>query len=117
MTRAGPETRLDHRIVKAVLAEYPGSWVLKVHGGPYQTEGVPDLLFCVHGLLVGMEVKCQGPGESEAHARERTTLTQRVQIARINKAGGIAATVLSPAEGLALVARGLEKRRREDDRG
>lgn len=97
-------------IVKAVHTAYPESWIFKVHGDPYQMSGVPDLLICVRGLLVGAEVKFQRPGESADHARGRATPGQRIQIARINSAGGIAAVVLSPAETLALIERGLTRK-------
>lgn len=103
------ETGLVKQIVKAVRAEYPRAWVFKVHGGPMQMTGVPDLIFCIEGLLVGCEVKFKRPGESVTHARQRTTQNQRVQIQRINRAGGIAGTVISPEEALDLIARGFKK--------
>lgn len=104
-------------IVKAVKTAYPESWIFKVHGDPYQMSGVPDLLICVRGLLVGAEVKFQRPGESADHARSRATPGQRIQIALINAAGGIAAVVLNPVETLALIERGLARRGGRDDEG
>lgn len=96
-------------IVKAVLTTYPGSWVFKVVGSPYQMTGVPDLLICVKGMLAGVEVKFVRPGESPEHARERATPGQRVQIARINAAGGIAGVATSAEEALDIIERGLRK--------
>lgn len=103
------ETGLVAHIWKAVKEKYPSAWLMKVHGGPMQQAGVPDLLMCVNGMLVGAEAKDQKPGESEEHARERATPLQRIQIAQINAAGGIAGVVLTPEEALDLIERGFRK--------
>lgn len=108
------EHLLVREIIREVSRAYPNVWVMKVHGSPYQMAGVPDLLLCVHGLLIGCEVKHRRPGESEAHARGRTTMLQQSQIDQINEAGGAAATVLSAEEALALIERAL--RNREESR-
>lgn len=104
-----PEGRLQRRIIDAIKREHPGSWRFNVVGSPYQMAGVPDILVCVHGLLVGIEVKLPRPGESEQHARDRATAQQRVQIERINRAGGMAGVVLSVDEALDLIGRGLRR--------
>lgn len=39
---AGPESRLQRRIRKALQAEFGGFWY-KVWGGPFQPKGLPDL--------------------------------------------------------------------------
>lgn len=98
-----PETRLVRRIVTAIEDRYPDAWVRKVHGGPYQHAGIPDLLVCVNGKLVGLEVKHQKPGESEGHARGRATELQRAEIKAMYEAGAIAGVVLSVEEALELV--------------
>ena len=86
----GNETQVVAAIKRRILKVWPGSWVLKVAGGPYQEPGVPDLLVCVQGQFIGLEVKHQKPGESRQHAHE--------QIRRIWKAGGTADVVLDPDE-------------------
>jgi len=91
----GPESVLVRSIVQAILREHPDAWVFKVHGSPYQMAGVPDLLVCIHGRLVAIEVKMPRPGESLAAALDRATPGQRHQIARIRKAGGSAGVVTS----------------------
>lgn len=98
-----PETRLVHQIVKAITDKYPDAWCLKVAGGPYQRSGVPDLLVCVNGRLVGLEAKCRRPGESGGHARGRATVIQMAEIGRMCTAGAIVGVVLSPEEALELV--------------
>lgn len=103
------ETQLVNAITKRVKKVYPGSWVFKVHGGPMQVTGIPDLLIIVNGLLVAAEVKHQKPGESLAHARDRATPGQRVQIGKINAAGAVAGVVTSADETLALIAQAFKK--------
>jgi hypothetical protein len=107
------ETGLTGAIVRAIKKRHPGCWVVKIAGGPYQESGIPDLLVCVRGLLVGIEVKFQRPGESQDHALGRTTPGQHVQIMRINRAGGSAATVTSVKDALALIEYGLAQREKE----
>jgi hypothetical protein len=109
MSRAVNETGLVHAIGKAVKKHYPGALIYKIHGGPMQETGIPDLLICIQGLFIGAEVKHQKPGESEQHARDRATPSQRMQIMRINAAGGMAGVVLSVEETLDLIRRAFEK--------
>lgn len=97
------ETALGREIVKAVLTEYPGTWFLKVHGSPYQPVGVPDLLFCIRGRFVALEVKHQKPGESREHAAQRATEAQLAQIRGIRQAGGGAEVVCSAEEALHVI--------------
>lgn len=100
---SGPETTLVRNIRTAILREYPNAWIFKVHGSPYQTVGTPDLLVCVAGRLVGMEVKAQRPGESAEHALGRVTPAQHAQIGEILASGGVAGPVLSVADALDLI--------------
>lgn len=97
------ETALVGAIVRRIRAEYPEAWWVKVHGSPTQRVGVPDLLVCVDGHLFAFEVKHQKPGESEEHARGRTTAVQLQQIKELREAGATAETVLSPEEAVALI--------------
>ncbi|QGZ16788.1 hypothetical protein PBI_DEWDROP_141 [Microbacterium phage Dewdrop] len=101
------EAGLVKQIVVAVKKQYPDSWIMKVHGGPMQVAGIPDLLIVVHGLLIGAEVKHQKPRESEEHARGRATPIQRAQIEKLRKAGATADVVLSAQETLALIEQAI----------
>lgn len=90
------ETKLVKDMVKEVQKRYPAAWVFKVHGNPYQRSGVPDLLICLDGHLFGIEVKAPGRGETDEHARSRTTTKQEIELERLSKAGattGVAVTV------------------------
>lgn len=104
------EAKLQEAIVKRIKEEWPQAWVFHPVGGPFQQVGVPDLLICVEGMLIGMEIKHQKPGETEGHARLRTTATQRHTIKKINAAGGMAGTVLSVGEAVGMVRRAFTKR-------
>jgi hypothetical protein len=56
------ETILQQNIVKAIKRKWgAGAWVMKIHGGPYQKAGVPDLLVIIAGRAYWIEVK--RPGE------------------------------------------------------
>lgn len=99
----GPETRLVNRIKRAIEAEHPSSWVLKTHGGPYQQAGVPDLLVSLGGLVVGLEVKCQRPGESVEAARRRVTVRQALTLEAMRGSGAVAEVVVTVEEALSVL--------------
>ncbi len=40
-------------------------WHMKVHGGPYQRAGIPDLLIIFHGEVIWIEVKATGKKPSK----------------------------------------------------
>lgn len=58
-------------IVAAIvrLAKQRGWWTMKVHGGPFQLAGVPDLLCIKHGRAVFLEVKQPGKKATPLQAR------------------------------------------------
>lgn len=66
-------------------------WWLKVHGGPMQPAGVPDLLVCSAGRFVALEVK--RPGESATPLQQET-------MRRIARAGGATVVVRSAEEAV-----------------
>jgi hypothetical protein len=103
------EAALQRAIVKAILKLRPNAWVFHPVGGPYQQPGIPDLLICIDGLLIGMEIKHKKYNESLEHARNRATPEQRRQIRLINASGGMAGVVTSVKEALNLVNRAFVK--------
>jgi hypothetical protein len=58
-------------IVAAIvrLAKSRGWWTMKIHGGPFQLAGVPDLLCLKHGRAVFLEVKQPGKKATPLQAR------------------------------------------------
>jgi hypothetical protein len=76
------------------LRTLPHCFCWKEHGGMYGTTGLPDIICCVNGRFVGLEVK-QPSG--------KLTRLQENTIAKINAAGGLAVKVTSVAEVKAVV--------------
>lgn len=97
------ETQLVNLIQESIRRDYPQAWVFNVVGHPYQRSGVPDLLVCLGGRLVGLEVKYQRPAESERHALGRASALQRKEIEGIRRAGGAAHVVTSVEQALAIL--------------
>lgn len=89
-----PEGRLQLLIRKALELEFPGSWWIKVHGGPYQSAGIPDLIGCVRGTMFGLEVKLPG---------ERATLIQLATLDKMKLAGACTGIVTGIEEALEFV--------------
>ena len=101
-----PESRLQRKIHQTLEKEIGGFW-FKVHGGPFQRSGLPDLIGSVDGLFFGLEVKC--PDGDEPTPLQKKTLKQIKE-----KGKGIAVVVTSPQEALDIVqsVRQLSKRGR-----
>lgn len=86
------ERSLTARILKDLKARK--CWALKVQGGSWQRAGVPDILACMEGMFVGLEIKEQGNKSSKLQQRE---------IRLINDAGGLAVVIESWEEYLELM--------------
>lgn len=93
------ESRLQRKIRKHLKKEFPGSWWRKIHGGPYQAAGIPDILGCCCGLFFAFEVKTPEGDEP--------TELQQENIRQIMWAGGTAGVVKSPEEAIELVRSAL----------
>jgi hypothetical protein len=66
----------------------------KEHGGPYSTAGLPDIIACVDGRFVGLEVKTPVG---------KLTALQRATLERIRAAGGVAEKVASLEEAQTII--------------
>lgn len=64
-------------------------WWVKVHGGPMQRAGVPDLLVCYGGRFLAVEVKVPGG---------RATRLQAETMGRIREAAGWTIVATSPED-------------------
>lgn len=94
---AKPESALANRIKTEVLGEYPGSWIVKIHGSAFQTAGIPDLVGCIEGRFIGIEVKVPG--------REDTlTARQEDALRRLRRAGALAFMSSSVEHALATLS-------------
>ena len=43
--------------MERLRGEYPSAYLRKVHGSPFQHAGIPDIIGCIEGYFVGLEVK------------------------------------------------------------
>ena len=91
------ETHLQTRIRRAILQHFPGSWMVKIHGGPMQAAGIPDLIGCVEGRFVALEVKLPG-GKHPVSPLQTQVLRQ------IKRAGGVARVVTSEEDALSILS-------------
>ena len=55
-------------------------WFTKIWGGGYQKSGIPDLILCVNGFFISVELKAPNGRPSEL---------QKMNTARINQSNGI----------------------------
>ena len=66
--------------IKRYITDH-GGWVIKYFANRMTKSGVPDLLACINGMFVAIEVKAQNGKASEL---------QIYNVEQIRKAGGIA---------------------------
>lgn len=71
------ESAIVARIVRRL--KQAGVWCYKVHGSAMSRAGVPDLICCVNGSFVAIEVKTE---------EGRVSVRQRVEVEAIKRAGG-----------------------------
>lgn len=91
-----PEARVKTLLRTRLVEKFPTAYVAAPIGTPYGRRGVPDLLVCVHGTFVGIEVK--------AHPEGKPTPLQHKALEAIEAAGGVALV----CAGRAAVERVLE---------
>lgn len=75
-----PEGAVKNWIKTKILKKYPEAYIYVTHVGQYGKRGVPDLVMCILGLFVTVEVKT---------VNGKLTPLQEVEGRRIEKAGGI----------------------------
>lgn len=95
------EKVLVKKIRKKLVATFGGFWV-KLHGGLFQAVGLPDLIGCVRGRFIGIEVKVPG----KLH---NVTARQQYILDAITEAGGLAFATDSVADALKRVRQWLRK--------
>ena len=80
-----PEAKARDWVKKRIKDRYgKDCWCLTTHQGPYGQKGVPDLIYCIHGLFVAIEMKSE-VGEA--------TAIQMVELRKIQKANGISCII------------------------
>lgn len=81
------EKQIENQIKKWL--EQQGYWWMKVHGDLFQKAGVPDILACINGRFVGIEVKRPGG---------KVSALQKYNIEQIRASGGVAFVATSIEE-------------------
>lgn len=82
------ESDITKRILK-YLKTLPRCFCWKEHGGIYGTSGIPDIIVCLDGRFIALEVKTP---------KGRTTPLQDASIRKILNSGGFACVVHSVEE-------------------
>ena len=75
-----PEGAVKNWIKTQITKKYPNAYIYVTHVGQYGKRGVPDLVMCLNGLFVCVEVKT---------LNGKLTALQELEGRRIEKAGGI----------------------------
>lgn len=86
------ESRLSRDIQNALRGE--GAFCFKVWGNDHTMAGLPDIVVCVDGKFLGLEVKLP-------ESRRDVSKIQRLRHAQIEEAGGVVRVVCSRSEALA----------------
>ncbi len=79
-----PEGKIKNWLTKELQKEFPGCWIYKAPGGRYGRVGVPDLLCCILGLFVAIEVKTKVGKLSKM---------QEIELLKLETADSITATI------------------------
>jgi hypothetical protein len=98
------ESDLQKAIAKR-LNSYCGCFFVRIHGGPYQRIGLPDVVGLYRGTFFGLEIKMPG--------KERNlTDIQRATLKHINDAGGVGEMITSVEQAEEVVFNGKRPHRR-----
>lgn len=81
-------TQPEHKLATKVMdfLRHKGAWVFKVHGGPMQPSGIPDIVGVYWGQFIAVECKMPGNSLSEI---------QKFRIRKIRAAGGLVVVAYS----------------------
>lgn len=77
---------------------------MKIHGGAYQTSGIPDLLLLRHGRAAFIEVKQPGRGK-----KSEPTPIQRARMEEIERCGGVPCFCATSKEEAMMFLAGLDR--------
>lgn len=80
------EEKVFEKKVREFLKTLAKQWHFKVFGNAFQESGIPDIVGCINGRLIGLEIKS---------SRGKASELQLYKIDLINKAGGYATVVSS----------------------
>ena len=75
-----PEGKVKNWLNNKLKQKFPDGWYYNTHQGPYGKKGTPDVIACIHGLFIAIEVKVEDG---------KVTDLQSHQLKKIEKAGGL----------------------------
>lgn len=74
-----PEAKFQEQVIK-YLKSLDNCWYVKIWGGGFMKSGIPDILCCIKGKFIALELKAEN-GKASA--------LQKYNIDKINKSGGL----------------------------
>lgn len=77
---ANPESRIQKKLMDALTTAYPEIYLRKIHQTQFSHAGIPDLVGCLNGNWIAIEVKTNTGKLSKLQERE---------LKLIDKAGGL----------------------------
>ena len=80
--------------IKGYLKTVEDCFFWKEHGGQFGQAGIPDIIICLGGRFIALEVKTE---------KGKPTALQEVTLRRIRKAGGTAEVVRSVADVMTVI--------------
>lgn len=96
------EKTFENKIKKYISDEIKKAWGFKFHADTYTKSGIPDLIYCINGRFVAIEVKKEKGKPSELQKRK---------IQKIIQDGGVAVIVKhSQFEDLKKLLASVEKK-------
>lgn len=84
MIKIAEEKNFENKVVKPFLKRLPNCQFFKVHGSMFQESGIPDIIACINGKFVALELKAE---------RGKPTALQLYKIEQYRKAGAYARVV------------------------
>jgi len=100
----GIEKGIEKGIIS--LLEMMGAWVFKVHGHLGQRAGVPDILACLNGRFIGIEVKA--PEREIVVVRRGKAGRRKLRGGKLSEKQAVELEAIRRAGGVAIVAWGVE---------
>lgn len=88
------ESAITRNALRAVEKAYPSAFVVKVHGGQYQSSGLPDVYIMLNGMSIWVEMKRPGAD---------TTKLQQSKLEKLAKAGAYCGTAENTETLLAIL--------------
>ena len=81
---ANRESAVQKLMKEAIETKWPNCYIRKIHQSAYSHNGIPDLLACIEGDFIALEIKTD---------TGKVSKLQALEINAISEAGGLAVVV------------------------